>query len=528
MKRAAIIICMFFALPAAGQPGSAVFNDTILHSLNIETGLPDWFATLEQDFKNNFSDPQNYPEIYRKCKVTFDGTTLNDCGFREKGNASNTLTNFGKKKHFKLSFDEFVDQQLDGLKKINLNNSINDPALMHNVASFKLCRDAGLAAPRTSYTTLYVDGEYIGVFVIIENVDKTFLKMHYGGGASNDGNLYKTDRGASVFLDWLGGDKQAYKDEGLKLTTNEAQDVWSKLIGFIDFLNNYTGEDFRQEFEKRFDVHAYLKALAVEKCVRSWDSYWGGGNNFYLYEHPDGKYRWIPWDMNETFQDLKALSGTSLLDGYLIPTPQMDQRPLLRRIFSIPDYKNEYLAYCCELVQTNFTLDHLGPFILDRHNLVDEAYRLDPHKTNSYESFQKSLTEHHSDEVSVTQSGYVLRLTYPGIFPFIQSQREWVVDQLAGWEKECSITDNGLYELKVFPVPASGFVNISNEQTGFEYACFKVYDFTGRLCQVSGYEVMAGSHFTLQFETLPAGIYLLLKQSVDGKVGRARVIVQKP
>jgi spore coat protein CotH len=517
------IACL--GLKAYSQAGSEVFNDTVLHTLYIETDLPDWFATLEQDFKNNLSNPELYPEIYHKCNITWDGIVLNDCGFREKGNASNTLTNFGRKKPFKIAFDEFEDQQLDGLKKINLNNFINDPSLMHDVTCLKLFRDAGLNASRTSYTKLWINGEYIGLYVVIENVDKTFLKSKFGS-AFNDGNLYKTDRGASVPLNWLGTSSQGYKDQGLKLTTNETLDDWSKFIGFVDFLNNYTASDFKEQFETRFDVHGYLKALAVEKCVRSWDSYWGGGNNFYLYEHPDGKFRWIPWDMNETFQDIKLLSGTSFLDGYLIPTPQFDKRPLIKRIFEIEDYKKEYLDYVCELIRTNFTLDHLGQFIVDRHDLVKAAYREDPYKTNSYESFESSLTEDHDDEVSFTHSGYVIRLTYPGIFPFIQSQREWVVGQLEAWDRSCPITGKGLYDLKLFPDPASTYVNVSNESGSFEYAQFRLYDFTGKLCRQSGFEIREGSYSTWELPGLAPGMYLLLKQSADGRIGRGKLIIQ--
>ena len=76
----------------------------------------------------------------------------------------------------KRLFDEFANQTLNGLKKINLNNFTNDPSLLHDVISNKLFRDCGIFAPRTSYVKLWVDNEYIGLYLTIENVDKTFLK----------------------------------------------------------------------------------------------------------------------------------------------------------------------------------------------------------------------------------------------------------------------------------------------------------------------------------------------------------------
>lgn len=527
MKNRVLCILAALSLSSSAQTGVQVFNDSIIHNLMIETDLVNWFDTLENDFALNMSDPDLYPERYHKCDVTWDGTLLTDCGFREKGNASNSLTTFGRKKPLKISFDEFSNQALDGLKKMNLNNFTNDPSLLHDVISLKLMRDAGILASRTSFTKVWVNGEYIGLYIVIENVDKTFLKFAFGS-SQNDGNLYKTDRGASVPLNWVGPESQAYKDQGLKLTTNESTDDWSRLIDFIYQLNHNYSPDFKQYLEQNFDVHAYLKILAVEKLVRSWDSYWGGGNNYYMYDHPDGKIRWIPWDMNETFQDLKILSGiTTLTDGYLVPANQFDERPLLKRIFEVEEWRKEYLNYSCELIQGNFTLDQLGQYILDRHNLMDQTYKSDPNKYNSYESFQHSLTDYSEDAVSITQSGYVLRLNYPGIYPFIQSQREWAVKQMNGWEQDCNIENNTIYNLFIYPNPTSDYVNILNDSSaGFEYAQFKLYDFMGKLYRTTEFDVMAGDHYHLQLEGIPAGIYLLIKNSADGRMGRARVIIK--
>ena len=204
----------------------------------------------------------------------------------------------------------------------------------------------------------------------------------------------------------------------------------------------------------------------------------------------------------------------------------LDERPLIKRIFEFEEFKTEYLNYACELIQTNFTLEHLGQFILDRHNLIDEVYKIDTYRTNSYSAFKNSLTNDNNDEVSLTKSGYVLRLRYPGIYPFIQMQREWVVDQLKGWEKTCNIKDNSLYTLDVFPNPSSDYVNISNEGGGFEYAQFRLYDFTGKLCMATDFELMEGGFHYLQLKTLPKGIYLLMKYSADGRRGRAKIVIQ--
>ncbi len=516
-------ILLFFSFALSAQTGDLVFNDSVLHTVLIDTDLPNWFDSLEADYKANI-DIKGHPQKYFHCKITFDGIVLDSCGFKEKGNASNSFIGYGKKKPIKVSFEAFKNQRLDGLEKFNLNNFTNDPSLVRDAVCMKLMRDQGLHAPRTAYAKLFVNGEYIGLYVIIENVDKTFLKAKYGG-ANNDGNLFKTDRNCQMWMTWLGDDKETYKNKNFQLTTNEDEDDWSKFISFLNFINFDRSENFKSELEKRFDVHAYLKILAIEKCVKSWDSYWGGGNNFFLYEHPDGMIRWIPWDMNESFQDVKVIGKTSLLDGYLIPTPQLSERPLLARIFEYDDWKQEYLDNACNLVKTHFTAQHLGRFIVKKHEMIDSAYKADPYKYNTYEAFRNSLVGQNEDVASISKAGYCLRIRYPGVFPLIQEQREWVEEQIKGWDRNCPIATKFIYDLKVFPNPTSGMITIKNDQGLFDYSQITLQDFTGKLCYAIDHTLIESDKFTFDLSSIPPGIYWLKKTSADGSIGRAKVIV---
>lgn len=95
-----------------------------------------------------------------------------------------------------------------------------------------------------------------------------------------------------------------------------------------------------------------------------------------------------------------------------------------------------------------------------------------------------------------------------------------------GWDHNCNIADNGIYNLNIFPNPTNNYVNIINDAGGFEYAQFKLYDFQGRLYRTTTYNVMSGPYYTLQLEGVPQGIYLLIKNSADGKMGRAKIVVK--
>lgn len=209
----------------------------------------------------------------------------------------------------------------------------------------------------------------------------------------------------------------------------------------------------------------------------------------------------------------------------MVPANKFDERPLLKRIFEVPEWKDEYLYYSCQLIKSGFTIDQLGPYIVRMHELIDQAYRDDVYKYNSYEAFAHSMTQSNEDELSIAGSAYVLRFNYPGTFPFIQSQREWIVKQLQGWDKSCEIEDNGIYNLFVYPNPASDYINVNNDVNRFEFAQFRIYNSMGKLYRETEFDVMSGASYRLALEGIPAGFYFVLKVSADGRTGRSKVMI---
>ena len=140
-------LSFFFALISTtvvfSQSGKAIYNDSILHEIRVQIDLPDWFEKLEENYKNNLEDPENYPEVYLLCHAVIDGKVIDSIGIREKGNYSNGINSIEKKKPFKLAFDEFKEQKFNGIKKINLNNGTDDPSFLRESLVFKLMRDEG-------------------------------------------------------------------------------------------------------------------------------------------------------------------------------------------------------------------------------------------------------------------------------------------------------------------------------------------------------------------------------------------------
>jgi spore coat protein CotH len=506
------------------QSGSLVFNDTVLHEIRITFSYSAWFDSLNLDYQLNLSDtPGAFPERNFACSMTFDNIFMDSVGMRQRGNFSNFSATFtnpnGLKKPFKLNFDAFRDnQEFDGLKSLNLNNGTDDPSFVREALVYKLLRQYGIPASRTSFAKLYVNNAYWGLYELVENVDKRFLRDHYGS-ANNDGNLYKTGRGAAVTLDYLGENYFPYQSQGLLLKTNETDNNWTNLIHFIYVINHTPASQLETELGNIFDVHAYLKVLALEVLCYSWDSYWGGGNNFYLYEHPDGKIRWIPWDFNETFSTHNGILSILLPDeNDIFLSTRIDQRPLLKAVFSVRKWQDEYLDNICEMCTNSYWSPALAPTLHRWHDLVRDALAADTNALGSMQSFDLSLTTDVDNLYQVPSNGVSFNISVPGLLPYLAKQRAWAVDQIKFQQGSCPLADAGpsSYPVTVYPNPTTSLVNLQWDQLTTGIYQLMVFSTCGEKVLGTGWIVNDNQLASIDASVLPKGFYIVKKLDADG------------
>ena len=58
---------------------------------------------------------------------------------------------------------------------------------------------------------------------------------------------------------------------------------------------------WRSQLEAAFNVDHFLKYLAVNNAIVSWDAYGEIAHNYYLFNRSSQKLTWIPWDQNLSF-----------------------------------------------------------------------------------------------------------------------------------------------------------------------------------------------------------------------------------
>lgn len=343
-------------------------------------------------------------KVYHPAGLTHDATSFDKVGVRLKG-LSSLIWPGGpiqpyRKYPLKVDFNRFGGERYNGIDKLSLNNAIHDRTLMHERLAVRMYAAMNVKAPRTSYATLAVDGHNVGIYVLVQPIDKRFLKERYGtDDFADNGNLYKcVHNGKGVCnLAHRGSDKsqylltescsQGYDECGLVLKTNEDDPQWndySDVAHLLEVLTYTAPAKLEQELAKVFDVDSFLRLLAVTFTISSYDSYLGKSNNFYLYHRPtDGRFEMLPWDFDGAYNGLYCNEVDNPTCG---PAASY---PLVSRILAVPKWRAQHRAYVAELLDKHFTVDQHKAWITEFDGQIGGLVGKDPNYPEDLAFYQQ-------------------------------------------------------------------------------------------------------------------------------------------
>ncbi len=211
---------------------------------------------------------------------------------RLKGSTS--FEGIHEKAAFKIKFKK--SERFLGLRKMTLNNMVEDPSMIHETLAYAAFRAAGVPAPRTGFAEVSVNGELIGVELDLETLDVDFLEKHFGPFDEATQHLYEGEDGTDVTP---GSASKFEIDEGEETSRADLE----ALIAAV----NAEGSPFSTRVAPYADLEEMTAMWAVEKYVGQWDGYSGQvgaeqPNNYYLYSSPAGVFQMFPWGLDETWQ----------------------------------------------------------------------------------------------------------------------------------------------------------------------------------------------------------------------------------
>lgn len=295
------VLCLVAAAmptPAAADQAEALYRPDRVDV--IELALPpEAIADLE-------AEPDEYVKGTFALAAT-DGTPAGVGPFtaprnvevRLKGDAS--FHDLGGKAAFKLKFksaDAFL-----GLRKMTLNNMVEDPSMTHETLAYTAFRAAGVAAPRTSFAYVYANGVDYGLHLDVETLDKVALQERFGPFQEPPQHLYEGEAGDDVRPGGAAGFEVDEGDDG---------DL-SDLEALIAATNGTGVEPWWTRIAPFADLMQMTRMWAVEKYVGELDGYSSGRdpfqpNNYYLFSDATGRFKMLPWGADETFQSRNRLA----------------------------------------------------------------------------------------------------------------------------------------------------------------------------------------------------------------------------
>lgn len=296
------IISAFAAAPALADEAAQIYDPSkvLVVDLTLSAGAEaELEAKSDKYVKGNFSMSQ-----------TTDGTPSGEestliserpVEVRLKGSEGGSFRKLSEKPGFKLKFKK-TDAVL-GLRKMTLNNMVQDPSMLHETLAYASFRAAGVPASRTGFAYVRLNGDDIGTYLDLENLDEIGLSRIFNTPFDDETqHLYEGEQGSDVFP---GGETTFEVDEG------SGADI-SDLKALIGAVNDEAGGPFSSRVAPNADLAEMTKMWAVEKYIDHWDGYSGHAdqeqvekherpNNYYLYSEPTGRFQMLPWGTDQAW-----------------------------------------------------------------------------------------------------------------------------------------------------------------------------------------------------------------------------------
>jgi len=472
----------------AQNPGDILFNSSIVHDINITFTQANWWDSLM--YYKQHSDSFNLSTQSMMGNVIIDGTLVDSIGVKLKGNSSFGYP--GQKKPIKLELNEYVfGKKYDGLKSLNLNNNMLDPTMMREKLALDFLNSKGLAAPRCTYARVSYNGQYVGLYKLVEQIDKTFLDTHFG---NNGGNLFKGDPLGA--LNWLDNNPASYYPY-YELHTNETANDWSDLVNLIDNINNTPPANFYDTLETNLNTTSFIRQWAARNLFGDLDSLFNEPHNYYLYHNTDtDKFEWNTWDVSVSFGFYPFWTGDSTAEFSLLMTNSI----LTQKMLANNTYKTIYLNAICEYLDY-FEESVLFPQIDSIGDLIRPYIYAEP---DSNQMFPEIAFELGMDTLNiVTPMGDI-----PGLKKFITNRRNNVINELATLPFTCTTGLNDIsdlkFDLKVYPNPFSNSTTLQSNNP-LKNATFILYNSFGQT--VKQIKNLSGQTIILYRDNLPSGIY---------------------
>ncbi|MEC7646135.1 MAG: CotH kinase family protein [Bacteroidota bacterium] len=424
------------------MPGG-LFDEDSLREIHLDFYNPNYHAYLENAWYYN-------PDERIPAKLTLNGIVYDSVGVRYKGNSTFCLPNDNgnRKVPYNIDINYFIeDQTLLGYKKLKLANAWMDPTFMKDIVASNIYRKY-LPSGEANLIKLHVQGDYLGLYVNVESINKQFLKKHYD---EKKGPLFKCDN-IDRFCDtanapsamppnlyYMGDDTTLYYNS----YDMKSDHGWEDLVNLIKTIET----DFNN-IDSVLNVDRTLWAFAANQVLLNLDCYnTYYVHNYYLYQTKDGLFQMIPWDLDNSF--VGAILGNFFpwstayeYDPYSVGEDHnnngfldtWEERPLVQKLLADPLYRDIYNAHLRTIINESLDTSFIRSEITHLQQLAYNAADNDQNKLFS-------IQDYFSNVESALWTGW---WSFAGIMSTIDERKQFLLSH-----PEISLSGPSIYNLNI-------------------------------------------------------------------------------
>jgi spore coat protein CotH len=369
VTRAASLLAMllfFGAVSSSAQTASNLFDDNVLHTLQIAIHSRDW-----DRLRSNYLENDYYP-----ADVTWNGIRVSNAGVRSRGYGSRS----GIKPGLKIDFARYSSKGVFlGLQSLVLDNLLQDKSMIRERVAMAFLRRFGVPASREAFARVFVNGQYAGLYAMVEEVDTMFAQRTLGDA---DGALFEYRWLRPYYGEYLGNSLDLYQPlfEPRAREHDSVFTLYDPVRELFRAVNDTPAESFREAVEARLDLAATLRLVAADVLLGEVDGILGfaGMNNFYLHRHSTTqRHQLLPWDKDYALVqwNYPIMEGTS-------------ENVLIRRALEDPELRSLYAGFLVEAVESATDGDWLEREAQRAYDQIRDAALADSLKPYTNEEFE--------------------------------------------------------------------------------------------------------------------------------------------
>jgi spore coat protein CotH len=347
--------------PAQAEAWQEVFDPYALATLELQLDPADW-DTIRFDTTN---------EIEVQAAFAASGEEPILVSVRRKSSRALPSEADPRKIGLKIDINEFVSGQAwHGLNKLSLENGADvDPVAeglawnLHELAGIDGFYGAGYHPALASWVKVYVNGEYLGVYVNVEQRDRRMLENR---------GLFVRDQTWLYEIDDINGYALEVGDPDSPTYTQLCYAPFRTALACM----TPSDDVLAAELPASIDMQAMLTQGAVDALTGNQDALFAHGKNYFFADFANGKRRYFPWDLDAVF------GGGDVNIYGKVKGKRLEQTPFQSVILNHPLFRGQYNSIILGLTEPGtgpLSEAAVQSFLVSTERVVSEALAADPY-----------------------------------------------------------------------------------------------------------------------------------------------------